>query len=211
MALLPVVSVVALRWVDPIRTPLMLSRGWTSPACDRVDFEWIDHSALPPHVGWSALAAEDQRFWEHQGFDYGSIQQAVQDSRDGRRLRGASTISQQVAKNLWLWPQRSWVRKAFEAYLTVWVEALWPKQRILEIYLNVAQFGSCTFGVEAASQRFFQKSAARLTEHEAARLMTALPAPLSRRPDRPSPALQRRASQIREQARMLERRWPGAL
>ena len=201
---MPALALVVLRFVDPPRTAFML-QTLGEPGCERIDFTWIDADALPGHVGWSALAAEDQGFFEHSGFDYGSIRQALSARADGERLRGASTISQQVAKNLFLWSGRSWLRKGFEAYLTVWLELLWSKQRILEVYLNIAQFGRCTFGVEAASRQFFGKSARWLTAEESALLMTALPSPTRRRPDAPSAVQLRRMQWIRAHARTLER------
>lgn len=125
----------------------------------------------------AAIAAEDQRFPEHHGFDLPALEQAIEDYRKGEDLRGASTISQQVAKNLYLWSGRSLLRKAPEAWLTVWIEWLWDKQRVLEVYLNIAQFGDGVFGVEAASQQFFGVSAHDLTSEEAATLAAVLPAP----------------------------------
>lgn len=182
---------------------MMWARSGASPTCHRIEYEWVDASDLPPHVGWSAIAAEDQRFFVHDGFDYAEIRDALADSLEGDRLRGASTISQQVAKNLLLWPDRSLTRKAMEAYLTVWLELLWPKARILEVYLNVAQFGSCTFGVGSASRRYFGKPARALTERETALLMTALPNPERRRADAPSKRQLERAVWIRRQAGQL--------
>ncbi len=123
------------------------------------------------------LAAEDQKFFGHAGFDVESIRKVWKRNGKGRQVRGASTISQQVAKNLWLWPARSWFRKGLEAWFTLWVELLWPKERILEVYLNIAQFGPDVFGVEAAGRQYFRKPAASLNEPEAALLAAVLPNP----------------------------------
>ena len=154
-------------------------------------------SALPLAV----LAAEDQRFPEHHGFDFEQIRRAT---LERGRLRGASTISQQVAKNLFLWPERSWTRKAIEAYFTCWIEALWPKRRILEIYVNVAEFGPGVYGAEAASWEFFQKPAIRLRGPEAALLAAALPNPKRRNVAAPSPGLRERARKIEGLVRSLD-------
>ncbi len=134
---------------------------------------------ISPHAAVAVIAAEDQKFLLHDGFDFEQIDKAMTDAGRGRRLRGASTISQQVAKNLFLWPGQSWVRKGLEVWFTVWIEALWPKQRILEVYLNSAQFGRGIWGVEAASRAYFGKPAARLTppRGRAARRGAAEPEP----------------------------------
>ena len=147
------------------------------------------------------VAAEDQGFPTHQGFDIESIQKAVEE-RD-KRVRGASTISQQVAKNMFLWPDRSWVRKGLEAYLTHFVEALWPKQRILEIYLNLAQFGPATFGVGAASVEFFGKPASELSAKDSALLAAVLPSPSRMSVRKPSPYVQERVAWILRQVEQL--------
>jgi monofunctional biosynthetic peptidoglycan transglycosylase len=141
---------------------------------------------ISPHAAIAVIASEDQQFPFHAGFDFDSIRDAVRESERGKRLRGASTISQQVAKNLFLWPGHSFVRKALEAYFTVLIEALWPKERILEMYLNVAQFGNGIYGVQAAAQRFWHTPARRLSSSEAALLAAVLPNPLRLHVDRPS-------------------------
>jgi monofunctional biosynthetic peptidoglycan transglycosylase len=151
----------------------------------------------------AAIAAEDQQFPFHAGFDFESIRKAVQHNSKSKRKRGASTISQQVAKNLFLWSGRSWARKGLEVYFTVLIEAAWPKERILEVYLNVAEFGPGTYGVQAAAQRFFRKDAARLTRREAATLAAVLPNPKRFRADRPSNYVQKRRDSIMGQMRAL--------
>ena len=165
--------------------------------------DWVSWDEISKHAAVAVIAAEDQKFLGHQGFDLEAIDKALTDAKRGRRLRGASTISQQVAKNLFLWPGKSWLRKGFEAWFTLWIEWLWPKQRILEVYLNSAEFGRGVWGVEAASQYFFRKPAARLNRHEAALLAAVLPNPKRFRVDRPSPYVQQRQAWILRQMAML--------
>ena len=140
-------------------------------------YRWQPYEQISPDMALAAIAAEDQRFPLHSGFDIDAINAAIRDAESGANLRGASTITQQVAKNLFLWPGGGFVRKGIEAWLTVLIELFWDKQRILEVYLNVAQFSDRTFGVEAASQQFFQISAQDLTAQEAALLAAVLPGP----------------------------------
>jgi monofunctional biosynthetic peptidoglycan transglycosylase len=151
----------------------------------------------------AVVAGEDQRFPAHWGFDFRAIQQVLEDKAQGKALRGASTISQQVAKNLFLWHGRSLLRKALEAWFTVLLELLWPKQRILEVYLNIIELGEQTFGVEAASRRFFNKSAQQLRPEEAALLAAVLPNPLYYRVNAPSAYVRERQSWILRQMRQL--------
>jgi monofunctional biosynthetic peptidoglycan transglycosylase len=166
-------------------------------------YDWEPLERISPHAAMSAIAAEDQLFPFHAGFDFESIRKAVQHNSKSKRKRGASTISQQVAKNLFLWSGRSWARKGLEVYFTVLIEAAWPKERILEVYLNVAEFGPGTYGVQAAAQRFFGKDAARLTRREAATLAAVLPNPKRFRADRPSNYVQKRRDSIMGQMRAL--------
>jgi monofunctional biosynthetic peptidoglycan transglycosylase len=200
-------AVLAWRWMDPGTTSFILQRKVSEliagGAARDVRQQWVDWQAISPHMGIAVIASEDQRFAEHWGFDLDSIQDAIEERRSGGRARGASTISQQVAKNLFLWPGRSWVRKGLEAYVTVLVELFWPKQRILEVYLNVAQFGDKTFGVGAASRRFFGKRASALSAREAALLAAVLPNPVQMRADDPSPYVRQRARWIQGQMRRL--------
>ena len=147
---------------------------------------WTDWDRISSHVAVAVIAAEDQRFFTHRGFDVDSIQEALADAERNGRLRGASTISQQVSKNLFLWPGRSIIRKGLEAYCTVFVELLWSKQRILEVYLNVAEFGPGVFGIAAASEYFFNTVPAQITADQAALLAAVLPNPKVLRVDQPS-------------------------
>jgi len=201
---LTAMPIVTMRWIRPWTTAFMIQHDFAAgAACDRFTYPWAPWRAISPHVPVAILAAEDQRFPAHLGFDFQSIADALEDRGDGRRLRGASTISQQVAKNLFLWPAHSWVRKGLEAYLTVIIELAWPKRRILEVYLNIAQFGPCTFGVAAAGEVFFAKPAAILSASEAALLAAVLPNPEHFRVDAPSARVRQRAAWIRQQARNL--------
>jgi monofunctional glycosyltransferase len=152
----------------------------------RTNFRWVSLEQISPNAAIAVIASEDQQFPFHAGFDLNSIREAVRASERGRRLRGASTISQQVAKNLFLWSGHSFVRKGLEVYFTVLIETLWPKERILEVYLNIAQFGDGIYGVQAAAERFWHKPALRLSAAEAASLAAVLPNPLRLHAERPS-------------------------
>jgi monofunctional biosynthetic peptidoglycan transglycosylase len=196
--------IAALRVVPPVTSAFMLRERWPFGPCDAIEYDWVGRREIAPAAFFAVVAAEDQRFAEHAGFDLDAIEDALQEGRGGTP-RGASTITQQVAKNLFLWPGRSWVRKGVEAWLTIWIEALWPKPRILEVYVNVAQFGRCTFGVGAAARRFFRKSPGRLTAEEAALLAAVLPNPAERRVEAPSPRVRARAAWIGRQARKIAR------
>ncbi len=189
----------ALRWIDPPTSAFILRERMTT---DRVHQEWVDWEHIAGHMKVAVVAAEDQTFPDHWGFDFKSIDQALTERARGR-VRGASTISQQVAKNLFLWGGRSWVRKGFEAYFTVLIELLWPKQRILEVYLNLAEFGPGIYGVEAASQSFFRKSAVQLSSAEAALLAAVLPSPKRLRANAPSAYVRSRQAWIRGQMSSL--------
>lgn len=189
--------VLALRWVDPPTSAFMLREE------GRVRHRWVAWNEISPHAKVAVIAAEDQRFPDHRGFDLDSINQALADIERGRRVRGASTISQQVAKNLFLWPGQSWVRKGLEAYFTVLIELLWSKPRILEVYLNIAEFGRGVYGVGAASEVFFRTSPARLDAAQAALLAAVLPSPKRMRADAPSPYVRSRQEWIMNQMRAL--------
>jgi monofunctional glycosyltransferase len=178
-ALGSILAVAALRWLPVPVTAFMIGErlaAGASPPFEQLH-EWVPWPRISPHAAVAVIAAEDQKFLLHDGFDFQQIEKAMADAGRGRRLRGASTISQQVAKNLFLWPGQTWLRKGLEAWFTVWIELLWPKRRILEVYLNSAQFGRGIWGVEAASRAYFGKDAARLNRHEAALLAAVLPSP----------------------------------
>lgn len=187
---LTVLPVLLLRWIAPLTSAFMLeARIGALRAGDkhyRTDYHWVSLERISPNAAIAVIASEDQTFPFNYGFDFHSIRNAVRAAERGRRLRGASTISQQVARNLFLWPGRSFVRKGLEAYFTVLLETLWPKERILEVYLNIVQFGSGIYGVEAAAGRFYHEPAARLTAEQAALLAAVLPNPVHWHVERPS-------------------------
>jgi monofunctional biosynthetic peptidoglycan transglycosylase len=202
-----VAAVVALRWIDPPFTSFQvqgrLAALFSRDPCYRFAYEWRDWEQISKNAALAVVAAEDQAFPRHHGFDFKQIDKALEDRERGRRVRGASTISQQVAKNLFLWPGQSWFRKGLEAGITLLIELAWPKQRILEVYLNVAEFGCGTWGVQAASERFFRKDATRLTRSEAALLAAVLPAPKRFRVDAPTGYVRQRQAWIQRQMAAL--------
>ena len=166
--------------------------------------DWVSMDKISPWMGLAAIAAEDQKFPEHWGFDVAAIEKALaHNERNETRVRGASTLSQQTAKNLFLWDGRSWLRKGLEAGLTVGIETVWSKKRILTVYLNIAEFGDGVFGVEAAAQRYFNKPASRLTMSEAALLAAVLPNPIRFKANAPSGYVRSRQAWILRQMRQL--------
>ena len=166
--------------------------------------DWVSMDEISPWMGLAVIAAEDQKFPEHWGFDVSAIEKALaHNERNENRIRGASTLSQQTAKNLFLWDGRSWVRKGFEAGLTLGMETVWSKKRILTVYLNIAEFGDGVFGVEAAAQRYFHKPASRLSLSEAALLAAVLPNPLRFKANAPSGYVRSRQAWIMRQMRQL--------
>jgi len=185
------------RFVPPPTTAFMLQSDYP------VTQHWINIDKLPPQVPLAVIGSEDQRFPDHFGVDFTAITKALSQYDDGEGLRGASTITQQTAKNLFLWPGRSFIRKGLEAGLAISLEAIWGKKRILEVYLNVAEFGKGIYGVEAASQHYFGKSARHLTANQAARLAVLLPSPRKRDPNRLTPNLRQRVDWIERQMQQL--------
>ncbi len=204
---LTVAAVVAFRWIDPPFTAFMVESRigalFSSEPGYEFRHEWRDWNQISKQAALAVIASEDQRFPDHNGFDFKQIDKALEARERGRRTRGASTISQQVAKNLFLWPGHSWVRKGLEAGITVLIEALWSKQRILEVYLNIVEFGRGTYGVQAASQRFFHADARRITTSQAALLAAVLPAPKRFRVDAPSRYVRNRQAWIIRQMMAL--------
>ncbi len=200
-------TILAFRWVNPPTTSFMLQHQWPSGFIDAnqtaLHYQWVDWQRLSPQLKIAVIAAEDQLFAQHTGFDIESIKQALKARQRGESRRGASTISQQVAKNLFLWPAQSWIRKGIEAWLTVLIESLWPKQRILEVYLNIAQWGDRQFGAQAASEYYFAKNASNLNRWEAALLAAVLPNPAIYRVDQPSAYTLKRQRWILKQMRAL--------
>ena len=183
-------------------------QAWVGSLVERdrsftLDHRWVDLPAISPNLALAVVASEDQKFPEHWGFDVEAIEKAYQLNKHSHRVRGASTITQQVSKNLFLWSGRSYFRKVLESYFTVLEEALLPKRRILEIYLNIAEFGDGIYGAEAASQRLFSKAAARLTRRDAALLAAVLPNPRIYHANHPSAFVERRRDWILVQMRDL--------
>lgn len=198
----PAALILLYRVVPPPGTPLMVIRavggaGW--------HYDWEPLTRITPSLARAALTAEDEAFCTHRGFDTRALQKAWTEylEDDGGTLRGGSSISQQTAKNLLLWPGRTWLRKGLEAWLTVYIEALWPKRRIMEVYLNIAEWGPGVYGAEAAARHHFGKSAANLSRNEAARLAAVLPSPLRWSPSKPGPYVQSRGQIFERRAQRL--------
>ena len=187
------------RWLPPPTTAFMLHDRLVNGR--EVAHQWVSWAEISPYLPIAVVAAEDQKFPRHRGFDFESIAKATRERR--RRMRGASTITQQVAKNLFLWSGRSYVRKGLEAWFTVLIETLWPKRRILEVYLNVAEFAPGVYGVGAAAPKLFHTAPSRLGLREAALMAAVLPSPRRMSAARPSAYVNRRASEISAWVRKL--------
>ena len=200
-------QVLVLRFVDPPFSAFMVVRQFRAFGEGdwrfRVAHDWRDLDQIATQLPVALVAAEDQNFARHHGFDFKAIEKARKHNARGRKTRGASTISQQLAKNLFLWSGRSWVRKGVEAWYTLLIETLWPKWRILEVYANVAEFGDGIYGAQAAARSFFRKDAARLSATESARLAAVLPNPKRYNAARPGPYVQRRTRAIERQMRYI--------
>jgi len=200
-------QVLLLRWLPPPGSAFMLGRrveaisqrDWDFP----IRYQWRDAEAISRQLPIALVAAEDQNFPSHRGFDFKAIDKAIASNKRGRKVRGASTISQQLAKNLFLWQGRSYLRKGLEAWYTVLIEVTWPKSRILEVYANVVEFGDGIYGAEAAAQFYFHKPASRLNAAESARLAAVLPSPRRYSAGKPGPYVLRRARWIERQVRHL--------
>lgn len=183
-------------------TYLMLDRcfeQWWNDKEVRLEKEWVPIEEISPHLQQALIASEDQRFREHRGFDFDAIEKAMKyngKKRKKKKVRGASTISQQTAKNVFLWPGRSWLRKGFEVYFTLLIELFWSKERILEVYLNVMETGDGYYGAEAAARHYFKKSAKTLSESEAALIAAVIPNPRKWNPARPTPYILKRQQWI---------------
>lgn len=198
------VLAVAIYRFAPVKvTPLMLIRAASPVGNERQqarernwEHEWVSLDEMSKWMPRAVVASEDGRFYQHHGFDTVEIEKAIEERRQGKCQRGASTISQQTAKNVFLWPAHSWVRKGLEAYFTVLIEWMWPKERILEVYLNSIEMGAGIYGAEAAARHYFGKPAADLTKRECALIAVSLPDPIKRDPANPSSYLNRRATKI---------------
>ncbi|CAG7856971.1 monofunctional glycosyltransferase [biofilm metagenome] len=194
---------VLLRWLPPPTSAFMLYRHYEDLMEDvsfkSISYRWVNNHHISPYARAAAMAAEDQRFPDHAGFDFDSIESSIDKYRKGGKLRGASTISQQVAKNLFLTPTRNFLRKGLEVWFTLLIELFWSKERILEVYLNIAEFGNHVFGIEAASQRYFKIPASKLSRSQAALLAASLPNPIKFKVSQPSAYLARRQAWIMRQ------------
>lgn len=202
LMVISVLMVLCLRWVNPIGTVLMVERkveSWQSSQTIHIRRDWVDWNEISDYLKLAVIASEDQNFPSHHGFDFDAIQQALQHNAQGKSLRGASTISQQVAKNIFLWSGRSWLRKGLEVWFTLWLELLWSKERILEIYLNSAEWGNGIFGAEEAAQYYFNVPAKNLTKEQASLLAAVLPNPRGWNPSKPTAYIRSRATAIRQQ------------
>lgn len=200
--LLSVGLVIAFRFLAPPASMLMVERrveSWKTGQKYSSQYEWVDLDHIARPMAVAVIASEDQNFMIHHGFDWEAIQRAMDYDENGKKLRGGSTISQQTAKNLFLWPERDWIRKGFEAYFTFLLERFWNKRRIMETYLNIVEFGDGIYGVEAASEHYFHKPAARLAPDEAALLAAVLPNPHRYKPNTPGPYIRSRQKWILQQ------------
>lgn len=205
--LVTVAQVLLLKWINPLGSSFMLGRiseAWLDGDWQfRIDYRWRDYERISPQLPLAVVAAEDQRFPAHRGFDLAAMKKAYQGNQRGRKVRGGSTISQQLAKNLFLWSGRSYLRKGLEAWYTLLIETFWSKRRILEVYVNVVEFGDGVYGAEAASRRYYRMSSAKLSASQAARLAAVLPNPKRYRVAAPGPYVRARSHGIERQMRHL--------
>ncbi|RVU26478.1 monofunctional biosynthetic peptidoglycan transglycosylase [Sandaracinomonas limnophila] len=187
-------------------TPTMMSRkldAWSEGKSGKIYSNWASYEEIDRNCALAVIASEDQLFPDHNGFDFDAMIGAAKNNMKGKRIKGASTISQQVAKNVFLWQGRSYIRKGLEAYFTFMIELIWGKKRILEVYLNVAETGKMTFGVEAACRKYYDHTSTEVSKSEAARIAAVLPNPIRFSIENPSGYVLRRTSQIQRQMRML--------
>ena len=201
-----VLAVLVLRWVSVPITPLMVIRVVENvmegkPAA--IHHQWVPLESMAREMPQAVVASEDQNFMRHHGFDFGAIQEAVREKEEKGRVRGASTISQQTAKNVFLWPSSTWVRKGLEAYFTVLIELLWSKERIMEVYLNSIEMGPNIYGVEAVAQAHFGCSAAQLRAKDCALIAATLPNPIKFSSQHPSRYMRKRTKDIQKQMRYI--------
>ncbi|MEW6468435.1 MAG: monofunctional biosynthetic peptidoglycan transglycosylase [Bacteroidota bacterium] len=208
--ILSIFSVILFRWVPVPVTPFMLVRCMEQKLDGKdmkLSKDWVPLEKISPHLQLAVVCTEDQNFLKHSGFDYQAIERALEHNKTHKRKRGASTISQQTAKNVFLWHGRSWVRKGFEVYFTFLIETFWSKERIMEVYLNVIEFGDGVYGAEAASQEFFKRSAIEISKSQAALLAAVLPNPRRFSAKNPGPYMQSRRDWVLNQMRL----WGGVL
>lgn len=199
--------VVLLKYVPVYYTPLMAVRTYQnwSDSTFHTYKRWEPMEKISPNLAMAVMASEDTRFLTHKGFDWVEIENAVDAHRKGKKLRGASTITQQTAKNVFLFPGRSWVRKGFEAYFSFLIELIWGKERILEVYLNVAEMGRGIYGAEAAAERLFNTRASKLSSRQSSLIAACLPNPLQRKANKPTPYLNKRAGDIQRMMQLIPR------
>lgn len=197
---LSIAWVFAYRYIAPPTTYPMLRDGIRGV---HVEYDFVPMTQITRAMPRAVIGAEDARFCAHNGFDMGAIEAAMAKNATSKKLRGGSTISQQTAKNAFLWPQRSWLRKGLEAYFTVLIENIWPKHRIMEVYLNIAEMGAGIYGVEAAAQHYYKTSAAKLTPRQAARIAAILPSPVKRDPQKLDRRNKRHARAIEKRIRVV--------
>lgn len=197
--------VLAYKFLPVPITPLMIIRFFEYRSENlSFKYKWVRSNKISEYAYLAAVVSEDQNFFKHRGFDFGAIEKAVEfNKRTSSRKRGASTISQQLAKNLFLWPGRSWIRKGFEVYFTILIELYWPKKRILFTYLNVIEVGRNIYGIEAASQHYFKKPASMLTAAESSQIIAILPSPRKWKANPPGPYVIKRSSWIQRQMRLF--------
>ena len=198
----PVMVTTIYRFVPPPVTWLMIQRVFEGKGFDR---RWRSLDDISPRLVRAVIAAEDAKFCDHNGFDFDAMEKAFESNAKGRKLRGGSTISQQTAKNVFLWPGRSYVRKGLEAYFTVLIEVIWGKPRIMEVYLNSVEWGPGVYGAEAAARKNFGVGAGQLTPAQAARLAAVLPSPLKWKAAQPGPYVKRRSGKITRAAGTINR------
>jgi monofunctional biosynthetic peptidoglycan transglycosylase len=204
--LFSVIWVLAYRFINPPITPLMVQRNWERSEKDlpaKADRKWVNFENISDNMKRAAVSAEDQLFLQHMGFDIKAIEKAYANNAKGKKVKGGSTISQQTAKNVFLWPGRSYIRKGFEAYFTLLIELLWSKERILEVYLNVIEMGDGIYGAEAASQAYYGSSCETMTKGEASLLAACFPNPRRWTPNKATGYIRHRQSLILRNMRRL--------
>ncbi|MDP1802774.1 MAG: monofunctional biosynthetic peptidoglycan transglycosylase [Bacteroidota bacterium] len=199
---LSVGSTILFRWVPVPLTPLMLIRCVEQKGDGKsmtLKHDWVSLEEIPPKLQLAVVCSEDQNYLKHYGFDWGAIEKAMKANEKGKKIRGGSTISQQTAKNVFLWPGRSYIRKGFEAYFTLLIETFWSKERIMEVYLNSIEMGNGVYGAEAAAQHWFKKPAIKLNKDECAAIAAVLPNPLKYVANPPSSYISKRKAWIKQQ------------
>lgn len=202
--LVSVIWVLAYRFINPPITLLMVIRKVSTEGKAPIKKNWVKLEDMSNHIKRAAIASEDDLFYQHYGFNFKAIQKAAENNMSGNKIKGGSTISQQTAKNVFLWPGRNWLRKGMEAYFTVLIELLWGKDRILEVYLNVIEMGKGIYGAEAASQHYFKKSVTGISRSQSALLVACFPNPIRWTPARPTPYIYRKQASILKRMRYVK-------